>query len=85
MTLVLEKPKILIRPNSSSRRFMQQRLFVLVKILKDKLEITKTMNEILQILSISIFDKTPVNQLLKESGNKNGGNDFSNQLSMFNL
>lgn len=59
--------------------------YVLVKILKDKLEIPKTMNEILQILSISIFDKTPVNQILKESGNKNDDNNFSNQLNLFDL
>ena len=37
--------------------------FVLVAILREKLKISQTMNEILQILSVSPFDKTPVNQL----------------------
>jgi hypothetical protein len=41
------------------------------------------MNEILQILSVSVFDKTPVNQLLKETSLHNQNIDSSNQLTLF--
>jgi hypothetical protein len=44
--------------------------FILVKILKDKLQILQSMNEILQILSVSIFDKTSVNQLFMKKTHK---------------
>jgi hypothetical protein len=57
--------------------------FVLVAILKEKLKISQTMNEILQILSVSIFDKTPVNQLLSVRPLHNVNPDNSNQLILF--
>lgn len=41
--------------------------YILVATLKEKLKISQTMNEILQILSVSVFDKTPVNQLLNKT------------------
>lgn len=59
--------------------------FILVKILKDKFQILQSMNEILQILSVSIFDKTPVNQLFTKIGLQNLDTQFSNQLNMFDL
>ncbi len=59
--------------------------FILVKILKDKFQILQSMNEILQILSVSIFDKTPVNQLFTKIGLQNPDTQFSNQLNLFDL
>jgi len=38
--------------------------YLIIAILKKKLNLDKSLYEILQILSISVFDKTPVNQLL---------------------
>lgn len=59
--------------------------FVLVAMMKKKLKIAHSMNDILQILSVSAFDKTPVNQLFKQ-GNKNAENDKTcNQLNLFDL
>jgi hypothetical protein len=57
--------------------------YVLVAILKEKLKIQQTMNEILQILSVSAFDKTPVNQLLSKTILQNSNPDNSNQLILF--
>jgi len=37
--------------------------YVLVAIMKKKLKLEQSLYEILQILSISVFDKTPINQL----------------------
>jgi hypothetical protein len=59
--------------------------YVLVAILKKELQISNSTNEILQILSVSPFDKTPVNQLLKKDDNKNNEPDNSNQLILFDL
>jgi len=59
--------------------------FILVKILKDKLQILQSMNEILQILSVSIFDKTPVNQLFMKRNIQETNNNNHNQLNMFDL
>jgi hypothetical protein len=57
--------------------------YVLVAMLKEKLKILQTMNEILQILSVSVFDKTPVNQLLSKQSLQNSNPDSSNQLILF--
>jgi Domain of unknown function (DUF4372)/Transposase DDE domain len=57
--------------------------YVLVAILKEKLKIPQTMNEILQILSVSIFDKTPVNQLVMKPDSQNSDIDRDNSLILF--
>src|SRR5690606_24897875 len=59
--------------------------YVLVAILKKNLQITISMNEMLQILSVSPFDKTPVNQLLTNYPYKNNDPNNSNQLILFDL
>lgn len=41
--------------------------YAMVAILKKNLKIDKSMYEILQILSLATFDKTPVSQLLSET------------------
>ena len=43
------------------------------------------MNEILQILSVSIFDKTLVNQLFMKRNIQETNNNNHNQLNMFDL
>jgi len=57
--------------------------YVLVAILKEKLQTSQTMNEILQILSVSVFDKTPVNQLIMNSASQKSNDDRDNSLTLF--
>jgi hypothetical protein len=59
--------------------------FVLVAILKKKLNSPHSLSEILQILSVSVFDKTPVNQLISKINTKNPTPPFSNQLNFWDL
>jgi transposase len=59
--------------------------YVLVAILKKELKISISMNEMLQILSVSAFDKTPVNQLFMNPINKNNDPDSHNQLILFDF
>lgn len=59
--------------------------YVMIAILKKKLEISMSMNEMLQILSVSALDKTPVNQLFMKDDNKNDDPDPDNQLILFDL
>lgn len=59
--------------------------FVMVAILKQKLKTLHSMNEMLQILSVSALDKTPVNQLFKNKPPRNDNAEFSNQLRLFDL
>jgi hypothetical protein len=53
--------------------------------MKEKLKISQTINEILQILSVSIFDKTPVNQLFRIQELQELELNDSNQLNLFEL
>ena len=59
--------------------------FVLVAILKHRLKSLHSLNEILQIMSVSAFDKTPVNQLVMKIESKNQKPGSHNQLNIFDL
>lgn len=60
-------------------------VYVLVAIMKKLLKIDLSLYTILQILSVSIFDKSPVNQLLIKSEYRNNQDLFYNQLKLFDL
>ncbi len=57
--------------------------YVLIAIVKIKLKSTFTNYEILQILSMSLLDKTPVNELIQKPYLQNVKELFCNQLSLF--
>ena len=57
--------------------------YTLVSIIKSKLRIEKSTYEILQILSFSLIDKTPINELLTNQDYQNVKELYSNQLSIF--
>ncbi len=59
--------------------------YLLVAITKQHINSKLTLYEILQILSISVFDKTPVNQLLMKKYHPTIQNKFHNQLTIFDL
>jgi len=46
-------------------------VYVLVAIIKKELKIERSLNEILQILSISLFEKVPIEQLLTKTESQN--------------
>ena len=56
--------------------------YALVAIIRKKLGLTKSMNEILQILSISLFHKMPIKQLLSENQNTPNENQSEKQLTL---
>jgi len=57
--------------------------YSLVAIVKKKLELTQSMHEILQILSISLFDKTPVKQLFSHKDEIISSENSGQQVQMF--
>ena len=59
--------------------------FVLVAIMKQNLKTLHSMNEMLQILSVSVFDKTPVNQLYSNTLLQNNEREISNQLNLIDI
>lgn len=59
--------------------------YLIVAILKKQLQSKKSLYEILQILSVSAFDKTPINQLLLEHPLHLSDDDIHNQLILFDL
>lgn len=60
-------------------------VYVLVAILKKELKIDRSLTEILQILSVTPFEKTPIFQALSASTVPNPEGTCCNQLSLFNL
>jgi hypothetical protein len=59
-------------------------VYVLVAIVKKRLNITASLYGMLQILSLTMFEKTSINTLLAAAGAEQSDLDFSNQLNVFN-
>jgi len=59
--------------------------YLMVAIAKKELKIERNLYEILQIISVSIFDKTQLNQLLNECPLQNLEIELSKQLNLFDL
>ncbi len=57
--------------------------YLLVAILKKRLHIEKNSYEILQILSVSLFDKTPVFRLISEASLQSSGEEHQNQPTLW--
>ena len=60
-------------------------VYVLVAILKKELASPLSMNEILQILSVNTFEKTPVFRLLRPETDTSPGGGLPNQLPLFDF
>jgi hypothetical protein len=59
--------------------------YLMVAIAKKELKIERNLYEILQIISVSIFDKTQLNQLLNKYPLQNSKIELSKQLNLFDL
>ncbi len=70
---------MLLRP-----KFGSPTVYVLVAIIKKRMKIELSLYTILQILSISIFEKMPILQALTETDYKNKITSGPIQLNLFN-
>ncbi|GAK59403.1 transposase, IS4 family [Candidatus Vecturithrix granuli] len=59
--------------------------YVLVAIIKKRLQLDISLYNMLQILSVNLFEKIPLYQLFSPSGYENNEGDTHNQLFLFNL
>jgi hypothetical protein len=60
-------------------------VYVLVAIVRKRLLLPITLYQILQILSVTLFEKTRILQALQPSDSQEDSFDDSNQLSLFTL
>jgi transposase len=60
-------------------------IYVLVAIVKKELGVERSLSEILQILSLTLFEKTPIFQALSEQETQDPEPPFPNQLNLFDL
>ena len=60
-------------------------VYVLVAIIKKQLKLELNLYTILQILSVTLFEKVSILQVLMEAGYKTDDTDFRNQLMLFDL
>ena len=59
--------------------------YVLIAIVKKELQLDASLYSLLQILSVSVFEKTQLSQAFAGSGQFQDQTDFSNQLSLFDF
>ena len=60
-------------------------VYVLVAIIKKELNLDLNLYTILQILSVTLFEKVSILEVLMEAGYKTDSTDFCNQLMLFDL
>jgi len=60
-------------------------VYVLVAIVKKKLGLEMSLYQILQILSLTLFEKTPILQALQPSDSRKDSDGTCNQLNLFSL
>jgi hypothetical protein len=60
-------------------------VYVLVAILKKELRLTRSLSEILQILSVTLFEKDEIYQVLTATELQDEAQNLSNQLKLFDL
>ncbi len=60
-------------------------IYLLVAIIKKRLKLDQELYTILQIFSISLFERVPLNQLFTEDDYRNIDSDNYNQLKLFDL
>jgi len=60
-------------------------VYVLVAIIRKQLNLDLNLYTILQILSVTLFEKVSILQVLMEAGYKTDNTDFCNQLMLFDL
>jgi hypothetical protein len=60
-------------------------IYVLVALVKRELRLELSLNEILQILSIALFEKSPIDRVFTEYQTSLGIQEPCNQLSLFDL
>ena len=60
-------------------------VYVLVAILKKRLDLDQSLYTILQFVSVSIFEKTPISEAFTQEFDKTQKSDYDNQLLLFNL
>ena len=59
-------------------------VYILVAIVKKRLALPASLYEILQILSLTLFEKTPINCLFDDDPSQNILSSDPNQLNLFN-
>jgi IS4 transposase len=60
-------------------------VYVLVAILKKRLGLSQSLYTILQVLSVTLFEKVPLHQALAMTHDATPEDEGANQLSLFNL
>jgi len=60
-------------------------VYVLVAIVRKRLGLEASLYQILQILSVTLFEKTPILQVLQASDSENDLLDTGNQLILFDF
>jgi IS4 transposase len=59
--------------------------YVLIAIIKKEFQIDASLYSLLQIFSVSVFEKTQLSQALAGSGQTQDQTDISNQLNLFDF
>lgn len=59
-------------------------VYVLIAIVKKRLAVSASLYEVLQILSLTLFERTPLIQLLTQTDTNSEFHNHSNQLNLFN-
>ena len=69
----------------SSRSALSTSSYVLVAIVKKRLDLDASLYTLLQILSVTLFEKMPIHQALAGDENRCNASQITNQLNLFDF
>ena len=59
--------------------------YLLISIVKKELGLSASIYQILQVVSVTVFERVPISQALQYEESEEKSTIFSNQLNLFNL
>ena len=69
----------------SSQIWIAITIYLLIAIVKKELNLTASFYQILQIASVTIFDRTPIPQAFQYQNNQDDLSESAKQLNLFDL
>jgi hypothetical protein len=76
-------PRVYCSTRVKTQIWISVSVYVLIAIIKKRLGLDASLYTLLQIFSLTLFEKMPVSQALQGSRSKSNSEDYDNQLNLF--
>lgn len=79
------RPKEIVDAGQKTQIWISIAVYVLIAIVKKRLALDATLYQILQVLSVTLFEKTPILRAFDDQDSQEKSASFSNQLNLLDF